>query len=915
MTNNTEFPGSRWWKFDIHTHTPMSEDYLPESIEPETWLQKAMESSLDCVAVTDHNSGAWIDTLKSKYEELQNCEKRPGWFKELIIFPGVEIAIVESSRRVHLLAVFDPKCDANKITSFLGSCGINSGFGDSQNTYTTLSIIEVIKRITDAGGIAIPAHVDILDGLFYDVTLKLGLNEILRNLFVAEFRYSDEIETLEQNLKIKVNKLAKIAGSDAHSLDNIGKHFSWLKMSRPTIEALKLALYDHEFCLLNQSDDPNKYPNIFLSKLTISKMRHCGKPQPLIAELNPFFNSIIGGRGTGKSTLIESIRLVTQREGELVTEDSTLKKDLDKFMSSAPEGVMQDNTEILLELHRHGKEYQLIWRYDGQGAVLEEKINKSWRKIEPGNLSERFPISIYSQKQIHEFALNTRGLLDNIDRSPEVNKAEWESRWKQAQSSFLQLCERRRDIERQLAGEQQLRVKLSDVENDLKQYEEKGHGEILKQFQKRSQQKNGLPDNQIFDDISTGIRALAANAEFYDFPDHLFDEQDDVTAEMREIHEQSSKRLNEIAEALGKLADQVDGLKTERIKNISSSKWYQALKTSTAAYEGLIKEYEGKQSHINISTYGDWVQQRSQLDNQLKKIDSFRKEYDAINMQIKDLKLKFQELRNELTNKRTAFLNRIIGENNFVRMELVQYGDVSTLERDYRSMLYLDGDVFENSLIGSEIQNGTLWELINWKELDKDASELPHLVSTINSKIIGYAKGKDNSNQAKFDSRLKALLETNPSCFDRLETWWPEDLLQVKFSRNDDKKKFEALEKGSAGQKAAAILAFLLSHGDEPLIIDQPEDDLDNALIYDLIVKQIHANKRHRQLIIATHNPNIVVNGDSELIHVMKFTNGQVQFAKEGGLEEPAIREAICTIMEGGHDAFEKRYQRITMKV
>jgi ABC-type lipoprotein export system ATPase subunit len=109
-------------------------------------------------------------------------------------------------------------------------------------------------------------------------------------------------------------------------------------------------------------------------------------------------------------------------------------------------------------------------------------------------------------------------------------------------------------------------------------------------------------------------------------------------------------------------------------------------------------------------------------------------------------------------------------------------------------------------------------------------------------------------------------------------------------------------------------LAFLLSHGNEPLIIDQPEDDLDNALISELIVTQIHTNKERRQLIVVTHNPNIVVNGDAELVHVLKFANSQVQLNMQGGLEEPEVRTAVCDIMEGGKEAFKKRYERMTLE-
>ncbi len=122
------------------------------------------------------------------------------------------------------------------------------------------------------------------------------------------------------------------------------------------------------------------------------------------------------------------------------------------------------------------------------------------------------------------------------------------------------------------------------------------------------------------------------------------------------------------------------------------------------------------------------------------------------------------------------------------------------------------------------------------------------------------------------------------------------------------------MARGSAEQRASAILAFLLNFGDEPLIIDQPEDDLDNAMVYDLIVSQIHKIEGKRQLIVATHNPNIVVNGDADWITVLEYKNGQVRIHKQGNLMDQGIRDSICSIMEGGREAFEKLYKKITMK-
>ncbi|HBT4641470.1 TPA: hypothetical protein MB271_005180, partial [Klebsiella pneumoniae] len=124
-------------------------------------------------------------------------------------------------------------------------------------------------------------------------------------------------------------------------------------------------------------------------------------------------------------------------------------------------------------------------------------------------------------------------------------------------------------------------------------------------------------------------------------------------------------------------------------------------------------------------------------------------------------------------------------------------------------------------------------------------------------------------------------------------------------------RRFKDLSQGSAGQKAATVLAFLLSYGDDPIILDQPEDDLDNQLVYELIVRKIKESKNKRQIIIITHNPNIVVNGDSELVVSLSQQTGTTDFLSLGGLQDRDVRQTICDIMEGGRDAFSQRYRRI----
>ena len=154
--------------------------------------------------------------------------------------------------------------------------------------------------------------------------------------------------------------------------------------------------------------------------------------------------------------------------------------------------------------------------------------------------------------------------------------------------------------------------------------------------------------------------------------------------------------------------------------------------------------------------------------------------------------------------------------------------------------------------------------------------------------------------------------KVTPAMTDELDLWIPEDSVEVEYCRDQGRNIWDPISQGSAGQKTAAVLAFILSHGSNPIILDQPEDDLDNHLINDLVVEQIREKKPKRQIIVVTHNPNIVVNGDAELVHVMDFSDGQIGAKRSGCLQEKEIRREICQVMEGERaKAFEQRYRRI----
>lgn len=112
----------------------------------------------------------------------------------------------------------------------------------------------------------------------------------------------------------------------------------------------------------------------------------------------------------------------------------------------------------------------------------------------------------------------------------------------------------------------------------------------------------------------------------------------------------------------------------------------------------------------------------------------------------------------------------------------------------------------------------------------------------------------------------------------------------------------------SLGQQQAIVLGMLLcSTSASPLLIDQPEDNLDSAFVFQVLVRALRRIKEHRQVILVTHNANIGVLADSDLVVPLKATAERGMVVSPGSVDEPATRKLVCEILEGGSEAYRKR--------
>lgn len=948
---NWPYPGSGWWKFDFHTHTPFSHDTpwhrlidTTDELTPKAWLQRYMDAGIDCVAVTDHNGAGWIGKLQAAYAAMKAAGGPT--FRELYLFPGVEISI---SGGFHLLAIFDCSRTENDIVSLLGAVGFPSDLhgqtdGVDDAAVTREAGIKVIEEISRVGGLAIPAHADSDKGLLRlkdGTTTKAAfdantLRQILNSPHILAMEWvNPEIQkpTIYEDEKIQ---WTEVLGSDCHNFRAEplpGSRYTWVKMAAPpSLMGLKLALLDGNGVSVRRSDedgfDPYLVPEQFITSIEISAARKMGLGgKPAVFELNPGFNSIVGGRGTGKSTVIHFLRIAYQREYELreplLSKEDPAAKTFARFAQkpdrdSAGGFSDKDETEVAVTVMRDRVPHRLIWQQKSNRVRVEQEINGRWSpSLSQEVTPERFRLRLFSQSQLAGLA-SERGhaLLDIIDQ--EINASTEKQILEEEKKRFLSLCARQRELDGKLAGRNALLVSLEDVKRKLLRFEQAKHAQVLQEFQRRSRQEREVK-RQIDGAraIAQQVRGLAAELHLEDLPDNLLDPLDPVDATAWPHLQAMRASVGELVAALQREADSLSKLVDDSRASLIGSSWAGEAQAAKQRYRTLSDDLKA-QGVADPSEYGKLVQERQRLEGEIGKLDSLVKQRETVEKQATDSLQAVIIARRSLSEVRRAFLDSAVADNRFVRVCLKTYGrDAEDFERSLRTALEVNDRRFSKDILEDENEQpkrGIVATLLKGlPKSDEDArAEIERRLENLRKRLVDTCTGIDKKHfGGDFSNYLERECKRRPEFLDRLLTWCPEDSLDVQFSHSGDGRNFRPIAQGSAGQKAAAMLAFLLAHGTDPIVLDQPEDDLDNHLIYELVVQQIRDNKRRRQIIAVTHNANIVVNGDAEMIIAMTATGRECRVSKEGALQDEDVREEVCTVMEGGREAFEKRYRRL----
>lgn len=961
------YPGAKWWKVDFHTHTPHSTDYADragsaketlKAMSPEQWLLHHMAWGLDAVVITDHNGGGWIDLLKTAYIQLGT--NKPEGFRPLVIFPGIEISVTNG---LHLLAIFDPSCGSEKIAELRGAVRLSGNPGDPANV-SSLSFEDCIDAIRDRDGLSIPAHVDDEKGLLFEET---GVSSTIAKILDAGLSAIEvrDWEALSPALRVnpKLARLARVRGSDSHTPSDIGRNgFSLVHMSEPTREGLRLAFADGarpggeswsvKQVAADDLTDHNKWSRHALESIEIRTLKMAGNVRPLHIPLHPRLNVFVGCRGSGKSTIVHALRLATDRgqnsDFPRFDPSSGLPKpdspagDFWRWSKLAPtgrnrgDGVLRSGSSIDIVYRAPAQRMKLAWTghrltVGGPPASMPPTVESG--DFDQGNgvdagayASDRFPISIYSQKQIIELARNPRGLLGIIDREQRV--PELQNAFDQSIRAYMATRSRIRELQAQISSNPQDIARFQDITAELV----KVQSDVVKTYQVRqSQAQFLLPDYSLGSPIDSTLNEVDRLSELIRLPnlplEYELSFEDGILYQAVENYEIAKAEIERHARELTATISSIRGVLDTLATNQYISTWGDALNSAAVAYEQLLGATNTSLDPQRIIHLNE---ERVQIEQRIARHKNIQTEISRLGEIATEQLRHVRTARLAISLARDEFISRHNSHRTLLRIRLEcmaaapqeiegSFRKAIGVETDFDGAISPDDDGRDNALLKPFSPEALRQAMLNPAQVtDGSLTATPpspgELASNVARTRVLSLIDEDGCETGftTLQNKLKRDVIANPARRELIETWYPEDSLKLDH-RPDLDAQWVSISEGSIGQQTAAILSFLLSFGEEPLVLDQPEDDLDTRMIMNLVVDQIRTMKTKRQIIVVTHNPNIVVHGDAELIHAMENRSGQVLRLNDesGGLQQSQTRSFICEVMEGGNDAFQKRYERM----
>jgi len=864
-----------------YAHTFRGQDSDSDASEyVSAMVQKAEELDISVLAITDHNSVRDIKKFKAAANE-----------REITVFPGFELS---SSEGVHILCIYPQNTEEGQLERYLGEFGITCT--EPSSDLSDKSLGEILTKVREKDGVTIAAHVTNDKGLFQVLEGKSRINA-WKNDDLLAIQIPGPLQDLSSKYRrIILNEdpnytrdhiagenqaVAVINAKDVSDPEELADSSAtcWIKMSQISIEGLRQAFLDPDSRIRLNGDLESEGHAEFLSLSWES-----GFLDGTTIRFNPNLNVLVGGRGAGKSTIVESLRHVLSIEP--IGEESR------KIHTGIVLQVLRPGTKISLRVrtYRPSEREYLIERIipnpsvvrDGDGQIL----NLLPKDIFPN-------VEIYGQHELSELTRSPEKLTLLLHRFMEHEKSlsnrkiSVKRRLEQNRKAIIEVNSEFSYVNEQLGT-------LPSLEETLTRYEDAGLEDLLKN------RSLLIKEEGILDSIPDRVK---------DFREWLEISRQNLPIDCTFLSSKvldslpggyilkdavpSLERLSSDLIHITNLLDEAFGRFGQDISNLQN-RWGERKDEVEIEYQNILREL-----NKSATDGADFIRLRSEIE----RLRPLKERQGLLRKQSEELEEIRRGLLVEWEEVKAQEFRLLDGAATKVNCELKDHVSVKVKYEGDREPFY--------QTLRTEL-GGRLSEAIDrLKALDR--LSLSQFVSDCRdgAKIVQESYSFTSSQAERFTEASPEVL----MMIEELEL--PSTTtISLNTAPMGDLPFWQDLKSLSTGQKATAVLLLLLLESDAPLVIDQPEDDLDNRFITDGIVPRMRKGKPNRQFVFSTHNANIPVLGDAELILGLTASGGAdggkatIDPEHMGAIDVCRVRELVEEVLEGGKEAFETRRRK-----
>lgn len=850
-TENIFKYGSVWLKADFHLHTKADKEFKYDGEEDQyvnKYIEQLKKADLGIGVITNHNKFDKDEFVKLK----KNAQKQNIW-----LVPGVEFSLKEG---FHILIVFEDKWyqgHENNIQNFLSSAfyGISS-YGSPPYPNSNFALKETVEALDKIGFdyfISL-AHPDTTNGLFEALkgrTLDVFAQEDSFNRVIA-IQKSGNKENYNRICKLSNRKLACVEGTDnaGEGINAIGTgRTTYIKLGDHNFEALKYALTDKDGRTATAKPEIS---NAYVKSISFEG----GLLDRTEINFSPELNNFIGIRGSGKSSIIEILRYTL---GIPLGNQASDRE----YKNSLIEHVLKSGGKVITTVvNKHKKEYRIEKIYGQKEDIYEDNI-----RIDAPSVDTVFKIPVYfGQKDLSNKHIDFEA---DLVKKLIGNKLEnIKSKISKKITEIEDIISASKKLENLDELKKEINDSIKDAEYKLKLYKDKGVEDKLRQQSRFDSDISRF--NEQLNEVSKFKNEIKALIN--DYPT-FFNPATFESEENKEIFAEADKVFKRLGAEFNKLNE----ISTEAIKHELILK--ELFKKLQEKKEGLKEEFAKIKREIDIPNLNpdEFLKLNRLIETSKLKIIEIGKSEKKKNEYTRILNNKISELDN-LWHEEYQILDKEVKRIN-------EYDNSLSIIVEYKGRKDRFDAKLRQVLTGTGLRAATYNSITNnykdFVQIYRDADNIKTNLNISENLLADFKK--------RFSENLFDLI-----------TFRIEDKFTIKYDG-------KSLKDHSLGQRATALILFLLAQREtEVLMIDQPEDDLDNQTIYEDVIKQIKSLKGKMQFIFATHNANIPVLGDSEKIISCKYLESKIEVS-DGTIDNHETQKQIVTIMEGGEEAFNRR--------